>query len=510
MNIFRRFAFAASVLAFTAGSVPARADELQPVVSGKDRSPIYAWRGEGGYFIGAKDAAELYGGQLYWYPVAGRLRMSFRGRALQFLIGSAAADAEGGKKFKLDAPVMLRSSSAFIPLSFFMSREFSEWVGLESRLSGRGGVLTIDSLASVGPVRWFSYPDRTRIVVEAAKGIAFHPAARGTLGLDLTFPLGAIESAERGSLNDGLVEGFALRQEAKLVRLEISLARKGARWTVLELADPRRIVLDIRRPEDAEPAPAVLDGPEPGPAEKIAATSQPAVKTAAGHKKRRIVIDAGHGGKDPGTKGRRGTLEKDVNLAVALDLTRLLREEDVFEVLLTRSDDTFVPLGDRSRLANEFDADLFVSIHCNSSPNSREQGFEIYFLSEKASDPEAARLAEIENSVLAMEDPQDGEEAAPILMALVKTENINAASELAALISKSLGRRVDLEARGVKQADFYVLRGTNAPAVLAELAFLSNRKEEAKLQSKRIRRRLTEGVYAGVLDYAKRQGWMVE
>ena len=497
-------------LALFAGGGLARADELQPVVSGKDRSPIYAWRGEKGYFIGAKDAAELYGGQLYWFPVAGRLRMSFRGRALQFLVDSASAEAEGGKKFKLDSPVMLRSSVAIIPLSFFMSREFSEWIGLETRLSGREGVLTIDALASVGPVRWFSYPDRTRIVVETAPGISYHAAARGVLGVEITFPLGTLEGAEQGALNDGLVDSFTLKQEAKVARLAVALSQKGAKWKAIELENPRRVVLDIGRPDGGLTGPEVASGPAPERAEPVAAAPQPAVKTPVGKKKRRIVVDAGHGGKDPGTKGRRGTLEKDVNLAVALDLARLLREEDAFEVLLTRNDDTFIPLGDRSRLANEYDADLFVSIHCNSSPNPREQGFEIYFLSEKASDPEAARLAEIENSVLALEEPGEGGEAAPILMALAKTENMNAASELAALISKSLSRRVDMEARGVKQADFYVLRGTQSPAVLAELAFLSNKKEEAKLQSKRVRRRLTEGLYAGVLDYAKRQGWMIE
>lgn len=220
-------------------------------------------------------------------------------------------------------------------------------------------------------------------------------------------------------------------------------------------------------------------------------------------------MDAGHGGKDPGARGRRGTLEKDVALKAALELARLLRDEGAFEVILTRGDDTFVPLAERSRIANEAQADLFVSIHCNSSPQPRDSGFEVYFLSEKASDADAERLAELENSVLKLEELAKGDdEAGAILRAMVKTENINEASELAGLVARAVSSRVDIENRGVKQASFFVLRGTQAPAVLAELAYLSNRKEEARLQSRRFRRKMVDGLYAGVLDYSRRQGWL--
>ena len=176
----------------------------------------------------------------------------------------------------------------------------------------------------------------------------------------------------------------------------------------------------------------------------------------------------------------------------------------------SRDDDTFVPLADRSRLADEFGADLFVSLHCNASPDKKESGFEVYFLSETATDPEAQRLAERENAVLELEgkSPQD-EQASAILQAMGRTEDINASSELASLVSRSLGRRVDLLDRGVKQAGFYVLRGTHAPAILFEMAFVSNRQDEAKLGSKKVRRKIVEGVYAGVLDFAKRRGWAV-
>ncbi|MEK7747429.1 MAG: N-acetylmuramoyl-L-alanine amidase, partial [Elusimicrobiota bacterium] len=130
----------------------------------------------------------------------------------------------------------------------------------------------------------------------------------------------------------------------------------------------------------------------------------------------------------------------------------------------------------------------------------------IYFLSEKASDPEAERLAEFENSVLAMEEKDRvDQDAAGILYALARTEFINEAAELAGRMAQSAAGRVNIANRGVKQAGFYVLRGVNAPAVLVEMGFLSNTEDEAKLGSRKVRRRMVEGLYAGIVDFSRRK-----
>ena len=118
-------------------------------------------------------------------------------------------------------------------------------------------------------------------------------------------------------------------------------------------------------------------------------------------------------------------------------------------------------------------------------------------------------MAEIENSVLAFEGKAaHEEEASPILLAMTKTEHINEASELSGFLSKMLTKKLDIDNRGIKQAAFYVLRGTNAPAVLFEMAFVSNQKDETKLESAKYRRRIVDGVYAGLLAFAKYQGWL--
>ena len=541
------------------GAALARGEELQVTAGGLVREPLTAFASAGHLYLNAKQAGELYGARVTWYPVSGRVQMSFRGAALQFVVGSAAV-AVGGRTVSLEAPVMLRAAQAYVPLSFFLGHDFTDLSGMESQFDERARSLAVDRHSSVGAVRWFSYQDYTRVVLELKRPLGHTVAARGAQGVEVSVPFGVIEAPETASVNDGLVTAVALRQDAKAARWSVKFARPGLKWRLRELSAPRRLALEVAAvaPEHIIPGP-VNDSAAPGeaasaapapvpaspsgnansvlagtaaplpppvaavvstavvpPAAKPAASSvqaastvSPAAAPMAEPMRRRIVIDAGHGGKDSGATGRRGIREKDINLAVAQELAKLLQEEKAFEVLLTRSDDTFVPLADRSRIANEAHADLFVSLHCNAHRSARENGFEVYFLSEKASDPEAARLAQFENSSLTLEgkSPAD-EEAAVILQAMSKTENINAASELAALVARALHQRVDLAPRGVKQAAFYVLRGTDAPAILLEMAFVSNGRDAAKLGTKRFRRRLVDAVYAGLLDYAKRQGWL--
>jgi N-acetylmuramoyl-L-alanine amidase len=222
---------------------------------------------------------------------------------------------------------------------------------------------------------------------------------------------------------------------------------------------------------------------------------------------RRIVIDPGHGGKDPGAISRHGVEEKAINLQLAEELAAALKQEDGYEVLLTRMDDSFVPLDERAKFANGENADLFISMHCNASLSSKLKGFEVYFLSEKASDPHADAVAQLENAPLALE----GKTATPpshvlaVLRSLVKNANINEASALGTLIDRQMGERLSEPSLGVKQAAFYVLRGAEMPAVLIEMGFLSNSKEERLLQKDAFRKKLVRGIAAGIAAYDQRK-----
>lgn len=238
----------------------------------------------------------------------------------------------------------------------------------------------------------------------------------------------------------------------------------------------------------------------------LAASKTPAKKKLL-KKRRIIVVDAGHGGEDPGAIGPNGTKEKDVNLSIAHELAAIFKGDDDFEVILTRKDDTFIPLVERTNTANENNADLFVSIHCNANFNRNAGGFEIYFLSEKATDAQSAATATLENSVVELEGKPTKKRAVlqEMLWSMMINEYINESSELCSFIAGETPGRLKIANRGVKQANFYVLRGARMPSVLVESAFISNYSEESRLSSKKFQTAVADSIYEGIKKYYARK-----
>jgi len=204
---------------------------------------------------------------------------------------------------------------------------------------------------------------------------------------------------------------------------------------------------------------------------------------------RRIVIDPGHGGFDPGAVNKRlGLREKEITLQVALKLKRFIEENSDIKVFLTRTGDYYVTLSDRTITANQYHADLFISIHCNSHERSSPNGFEIFYCSKEPSDREAARVAALENAP-GLDDPFFKEDNSidieSILRNLQRHMFLKESRRIAESIEERIGRNVRIRRRGVKSADFFVLRHARMPAVLVELAFLSNPKEARLLTDDR-------------------------
>lgn len=217
---------------------------------------------------------------------------------------------------------------------------------------------------------------------------------------------------------------------------------------------------------------------------------------------KRVVIDPGHGGRDPGAIGCFGLKEKDIVLDIALRLRRLLQQQGL-EVIMTRADDRFVPLGKRARIANESEADFFISIHANSARHQRADGFEVYYLSE-AIDDNARAVAAAENAVLKFEKDSAvslNNASAAIVWDIINTENRRESIELAETLCAAVKGRSLLKSRGVKGANFYVLRGTRMPAVLVEVGFISNRQEASRLADSRYRQKIAETLAAGIIEY---------
>ncbi|PKN78617.1 MAG: N-acetylmuramoyl-L-alanine amidase [Candidatus Cloacimonetes bacterium HGW-Cloacimonetes-1] len=233
------------------------------------------------------------------------------------------------------------------------------------------------------------------------------------------------------------------------------------------------------------------------------------IKEGEDHGIRTIVIDPGHGGKDPGAVGRKLCVrEKDVNMNVALKLKKMLEKELGVTVLLTRPDDRFVSLQERTKYANDARADLFISLHSNSSKASEGKGIEVYYLS-TARTTEARAVEALENSVV--EEFEGGKKATAkyddlsiILSDILQAEHLEGSNTLATQIQQNLIAGTKAHDRGVKQANFYVLRGAFMPSVLIEMGFVSNPMEEQLLACDEYQDRMARTILEGIKRFKYR------
>jgi N-acetylmuramoyl-L-alanine amidase len=315
--------------------------------------------------------------------------------------------------------------------------------------------------------------------------------------------------SEETLIDDGLLRRIRTGRFARdTVRVVLDL-HSFQDYKVFPLEDPFRIVIDVAGEGSAQaPATAAVSPQAPQSAaatqmeRKSAAPLQARVPNAPPPGIRRIVVDPGHGGRDPGAIGPSGIMEKDVTLALARILARRLESELGCEVILTRNSDKFLPLEERTAIANKAGADLFISIHVNASLNREAHGIETYYLN-FAKNEQAAAVAARENGT-SLKQVGDLE---LILFDLMAHSKINESSRLAAEIQKSmvstLGRHYShIRDLGVRQGPFYVLLGATMPSVLVEAAFISNKREEGRLTDTRYHERTADAIVAAVRNYA--------
>jgi len=286
---------------------------------------------------------------------------------------------------------------------------------------------------------------------------------------------------------------------------------------------PYRLVLDIEH-QKAKPVPSVTKiepkpAPKPQPAvtktetEKVAtqATPEPTpVKITKPIKRRDIVIaiDPGHGGKDSGALGKRGTKEKDVVLAIARKLAALIKDEPGMRAYMTRNSDVFIRLRDRIKRARDNGADMFISIHADAFRNHKAKGASVYVLSERGASSEAAKLlADKENAAdlaggISLEDKDDL--LASVLLDLSQTASLEGSLEVANTVLSGLKRVGYVHKKHVESAGFVVLKSPDIPSILVETAFISNPDEERKLRNPRHQTKLAKAMLVGIRDYFRR------
>ncbi len=375
-------------------------------------------------------------------------------------------------------------------------------------------------------LRRYTHPNFTRVVVDIGKlreytfGELRDP---GRIYVDvLQAKLNPILQGQSYPVKADYVSQIRVSQKTtSTVRLvvDVDFSRIQS-YRVYHLFDPFRLVVDIY-PHGASDALAQVQVPAekpPRPGDKV----QPAVKRQVdpndpnlngtsmarqlGLGVRTVVIDPGHGGPRPGTIGKSGLQEKEVNLAIALALQKLLKEKAGIDAVLTRESDVDVGLDDRTVIANQKRADLFVSIHANAHRDRKRGGVETFFLN-VSPDPSVIELAAAENAT----STKNIGEMKSILDKIVQNSKIQESHDLAQAIQKNLVKALardlpSVQNLGVKGGPFWVLIGGEMPSVLVEVSHLSNAKEEAKLKTVKYRDLAAQGIYDGIMEYVRSLG----
>jgi N-acetylmuramoyl-L-alanine amidase len=308
-----------------------------------------------------------------------------------------------------------------------------------------------------------------------------------------------LETRREMIINDGILQRVKIAQfNARTVRAVIHVGNID-HYKIFALSNPPRIVIDVIGGNYKKSSRRTAKASVNRSGSKTDGTLSLARQLGLGVGT--IVIDAGHGGKDPGALSPGGAREKDVVLDIAKRLRKILQEKLNFSVITTRDTDRFIPLEERTVIANTKKADMFISIHANASRSRRAHGVETYFLN-LSTDKEAMELAALENSTSTKNIGQ----LQSILNDLMQNSKIKESSRLAgcvqaALVGKLRKSYSNINNYGVKQAPFYVLIGAQMPSILVEVSFISNKMESKRLASPAYRQKIAEGLADGVQKY---------
>ncbi|NVN93172.1 MAG: N-acetylmuramoyl-L-alanine amidase [Desulfuromonadales bacterium] len=371
-------------------------------------------------------------------------------------------------------------------------------------------------LAVLDNIKHWSNPDYTRVSLELdhdvaweshelGKGVADKP---GRIFIDLNRTRLA-RGVKDITIGDGLLIGARVAQYRPDVVRVVLDTENIKNYKIFPLSDPARLIIDVRgeRPtEISRLEQSISTAPEPLPEAKHEEAVVVAKKIRSPRKTnlskiRRIVVDPGHGGHDSGAVGAGGTQEKDIVLSIGLKLRDMLKEELGLDVVMTRSSDVFIPLEERTAIANKVNADLFVSVHANAANNRNASGIETYYLNLAKTD-KAAQLAAKENGT----SLEKVSVLQAILFDLMANYKLNDSAHLANDVQKALHKKIrglhaDVKNLGVKQGPFYVLVGATMPSILVETAFLSNAQEETRLKNGEYQDATAEGIMEGVRGY---------
>ena len=345
-------------------------------------------------------------------------------------------------------------------------------------------------------LRHASYKNHTRVVIDL-KGPVEYTQNRLSNPERIYFDLKdctlSTKSDAQLKIDDKILKSVRLSQFDKETARVVFDIRNKKTFTAFVLEHPYRLVVDVYAPDSEAPA------------RKKDKKHKKVLVQKSLQEIKRIVLDPGHGGKDPGAIGPRGLKEKDITLDVAKNLGAILKKKYGVEIIYTRTKDVFVPLNERTELANSKKADLFISIHTNASKSRKMKGLETYFLN-WTNDREAIRVAARENKISIKNMQKMQNDLQFILQDLARKSKNEESMRLAHSVQNSMVSSLKKNYRGVndlgvKYALFYVLVGAEMPSALVEISFISNKEEEKRLASRKYKKRIAEAIAKGINSY---------
>jgi len=441
-------------------------------------------------FFSARNVVEALGGRITWFPALKLLTININGHTVRLVIDDPNLEMDE-KVIPLEMPARIIDDRVMIPLE--VVKIIAE---VDIKWENQTKTLSINTIRPyLLEVRSYSHPDKTRVVIDLSEKTEFR--ADKLINPDRIFidVMGSIVKLEDTSkqirINDGVIKTVRTAQfNQEITRVVFDLYQE-AKYELFSLIEPDRVVIDIFKSGKGA---AISETPPSKPEEKPA----PGPEITG---KRVVIIDPGHGGKDPGAIGPTGLKEKEVTLGIALYLEKLLKGAGI-PTYLTRSKDEFVYLEDRTNFANRKNGFVFVSLHANSVLNHRPtaEGIETFLLSSKYIGASARDVADRENRA-SRAHPEVDTDLALIIADLEESANIKYSFDFADIIQKKLVEYLKLENRGIKQAPFVVLKGANMAAVIVEVGFISNPKEEKLLKNNEFRQKSAQALFEAIKYY---------
>jgi N-acetylmuramoyl-L-alanine amidase len=409
----------------------------------------------------------------------------------------------GQEVHQLPAEVLYKEDRFWAPLEAFMEL-LNQTYPAKISLDRKSFVLSIStSKSDIYGIKYEQKDNGTLVRLFSTHKLNFSPPTMRDNTLNLSLPgVNPDLEALKKITPSGAVENLMVRQQDGVCQLIFKLGTPVLQQSSWQENDTHQIILALVTKIVGSATEMAADSRDVDFGEINEALAQDQAKWGLDC----VVIDPGHGGKDPGAIGTSGLQEKEVTLDIAMRLKTMLDKVPGLKVIMTRKDDRFIGLRERTKLANQKAGKLFISIHCNALPNGTGTGFTTYFL-KPARNESAMQTALRENAVIKYEessnDYQELNDENYILLAMAQSEFARESESLAGIVQNQMRMNTGLKDRGVDQAGFYVLVNASMPAILVETAFLSTKREEKLLRTKKFRQQVAQALYDSIVEFQR-------